>query len=168
MVNAPDGSGGGSSSSGSGGSSGPRLDGARSYIDFADRFDNFGQAFIATVSGIAVFAGSAVIALGESVVNLPVTLLDAFGIGGEAWVFALTRDPAEFVSASFQSAGDSLLTGPFAELGPFLPWIAAIVAIGVVMILTWYLDRRDSDVPGLGVDLPVIGNDEDGDSTDEE
>lgn len=149
-------------------SSGPRLSGARSYIGFADRFDNFGQAFIATVSGIFIFPGSAVIALGEAVVNLPVMLLDAFGIGGQAWIFAMTRDPAGFVSASFQSAAASMQSGPFAELGPFLPWLAAVVAIGVVFIITWYLDRRDSDVPALGLDLPVIGNDEDGDFTDEQ
>jgi len=151
----------------SAGDSEPRLDSARTYFDEAQEYENFGRAFITVLSGILLAIGSGLVAFQEATVNFFVSIIDAFTGGGVAWIQAFTTDPAGFISASFNSAAEQLQTSPWNELGPFLPWIAAIVAIGVVFIITWYLDRRDSDVPGTGVDIPVIGNDEDGDPSDE-
>jgi hypothetical protein len=146
----------------------PRLEQANTYLDEARTFDTFGDAVITTISGFAIFIGSSLIAFGEATVNVVVSWLDAFGVGGTQWIYALTRDPAGFIGGSFASAELSITSGVWAQLGPFLPWIATAVALGVVGMITWYLDRRDSDVPGTGVDLPFIGNDEDGDPTDEQ
>ena len=147
--------------------SGPRLSSARSYITYGASFDSFGKAFIAVLSGILVMVGTGIIAFQEATVNMFVMFLDAFGIGGADWIRALTSAPAKFVGGSFIGAADAMQNGVWQQLGPFLPWVAAIVAIGVVMLLTWYADRRDSDVIGTGIDLPFVGLDEDGDSTDE-
>jgi hypothetical protein len=145
-----------------------RLESAKTWIEYGDTFKNFGQAFLATLSGLVGFAGASIIALGESAVAFWVGIVDAFAAGGTAFIGAFTSAPANFLASSFNTAARMLRTGPWAELGPFLPWLAAIVAIGVVFIVTWYLDRRDSDVPGTGIDIPVIGNDEDGDFSDEQ
>jgi hypothetical protein len=146
----------------------PRLDTAMTYIDEARTFDSFGGAVVATISSFVIFLGTALIAFGEATVNTIVGFLDAFGLGGREWILAFTADPAGFIGGSFVQAELSLSTGAWSELGPFLPWIATIVALGVVFMVTWYLDRRDSDVPGTGLDVPFIGNDEDGDPTDEQ
>jgi hypothetical protein len=145
----------------------PRLDRAMTYLDEAKTFDTFGGAVITTLSSFVIFVGASLMAFGEASVNVFVSWLDAFGIGGTAWIFAFTRDPAGYIGASFEAGAASMLSGVWAQLGPFLPWVATIVSVGVVFIITWYLDRRDSDVPGAGVDLPFIGNDEDGDPSDE-
>lgn len=145
----------------------PRLESARTYFDEAESYENFGRAFITVVSGIMLAIGSMFVAFGESVTNFIVTIFDAFGIGATEWIFAFTRDPANFIGAAFASGAEAMLSAPWAELGPFLPILAALVSIAVVAIVTWYLDRRDSDVPGTGLNVPFIGNDEDGDPEDE-
>jgi hypothetical protein len=145
----------------------PRLDQAMTYLDEARTFESFGEAVITMLSSIVIFVGASLMAAGEATVNVFVSWLDAFGVGGTAWIYAFTRDPAGYIGASFEAGEMSMLEGIWSQLGPFLPWVATIVAVGVVFIITWYLDRRDSDVPGAGVDLPFIGNDEDGDVSDE-
>mgnify|MGYP000654589738 CR=1 FL=1 len=150
------------------GSSSVRLDSAKTYISYADEeFPNFGQAFLAIIGGIMTAIGTSIIALGEAAVSFYTSIIDAFAQGGAAFIGAFTSAPADFIGSSFTSAARQLETSPWNELGPFLPLLAALIGIGVVAIVTWYLDRRDSDVPGTGIDIPVIGNDEDGDSTDE-
>ena len=149
------------------GDSEARLSSARTYFEEAQEYESFGRAFVTILSGIILAIGSALVAFTEATVAFITRLVDAFGLGGVAWIEAFTNAPASFIASSFTSAAASLRSGAWSELGPFLPWVAAIVAIGVVGIVTWYLDRRDSDVPGLGLDIPIIGNDEDGDPSDE-
>lgn len=145
---------------------GPRLDRALNYFDKSERYGNFAKTFMTVVGGMFVFAGAVVASIGSAFTRLITRIVDAFGIGGEAWIFAFTRDPAQFLSESFNTAGWALRNTQFKYLGPFTPWVAVIVAIGVVWMVTEYLDRRDSDVPGLGWDAPVIGNDDDGQPDD--
>ncbi|AXG06572.1 hypothetical protein DU500_09110 [Haloplanus rubicundus] len=147
---------------------GVRLDSAKTWIEYGDSFRNFGQAFLAVGSGITAFVGGSIIALGETAVNFYATIIDAFAQGGGDFIAAFTSAPANFIGSSFNSAAAELQSAPWNELGPFLPLLAAIIGIGVVAVVTWYLDRRDSDVPGTGIDIPIIGNDEDGDFTDEQ
>ena len=146
-----------------------RLQRARNYIDYAEEnFQNFGQVFLAVIGGFISFLGAGLIAFGEAAVSLYTSIIDAFAQGGADFIAAFTSAPANFIGSSFNSAAARLQQPPWNELGPFLPLLAAIIGIGVVAIVTWYLDRRDSDVPGTGIDLPVVGNDEDGDTTDEQ
>lgn len=77
-------------------------------------------------------------------------------------VFVFTLDPAGFVSASFERANRALAIDPWAALGPFVACIAVLVELGVVWLVTTYLDRQDSGVPGTGLDLFGVGNDADG------
>lgn len=142
---------------GGGGTSG-RFERAMTYLDKSEQFGTLGQTVMTVFGGIIVFIGSAFVMFGDAVVTVWIMFLEAFGIGGQSWIFAFTRDPAGFISASFQQAGTSMQEGAWAELGPFLPWIATIVAIGVVWMVSVYLDKRDSDVPGTGLDIPGIGN----------
>lgn len=147
---------------------GVRLESAKTWIEYGDSFKNFGQAFLAVVSGLIAFLGGGVIAFGEAAVSLYTGIIDAFAQGSADIIAAFTSAPGNFIAASFNSAAEAMMSGPWQELGPFLPWLAALVGIGVIYIITWYLDRRDSDVPGTGIDMPFIGNDEDGDTTDEQ
>ena len=144
------------------------VDGA---IDYAEDAENLGGTFskrvMALFAGTIAFAFGAIMAPIEAMVELVTGLIGAFGQGGEDWITVMTSGTADFLGASLEQGAAGFSNTAFSELGPFLPWIGVIVAIGVVFIITWYLDRRDSDVVGLGVDLPVIGNDEDGDVSDE-
>ncbi|WP_332898744.1 MULTISPECIES: hypothetical protein [unclassified Haladaptatus] len=141
----------------------PRLNKALSYFTTADdRWETFGEAFVGILGGLMLAVGAGFAAGIDAVTGFFTGLIDAFGLGGVTWINAITTAPAGFIGQAFDSAARSIDTGAFAELGPFLPWIATLVSIGVVSIVAWYLDRRDSDVPGLGIDLPFIGNDSDG------
>jgi|GEM_PF-1294431 len=139
-----------------------------SYVDEAQSYgSNFSERVMLILSGAVAFIFGAITAPIEALVNLVVGLIGAFTDGGVAWIGAFTTEPAQYVSESFDAGAEGFSNTAFAELGPFLPWLGVIVSIGVVFIVTWYLDRRDSDVVGLGVDLPVIGNEDDGDVSDE-
>mgnify|MGYP000132653429 CR=1 FL=1 len=139
-----------------------------SYIDEAQGYgSSFGERSMLILSGAVAFIFGAITAPIEALVNLVVGLIGAFTDGGVAWIGAFTTEPAQYISTSFETGAAGFSNTAFSELGPFLPWLGTIVAIGVVFIVTWYLDRRDSDVVGLGVDLPVIGNEDDGDVSDE-
>lgn len=142
-------------------SGGSRLDSGLDWIEQSRRLGSFGKTVVTAAGGFVAFIFGGAIAIGDAGVGLIVGLIDAFGMGGQAWIRAFLTDPAGFISASWQQGGVSLRESAFAELGPFLPWIAVVVALGAVWMVTEYLDRQNSDVPGLGIDLPFIGNDED-------
>lgn len=149
-------------------SSGPDVEDSLQYSTTAQKLgDTFSARFMVLLSGFIAFVFGAIMTPIEVGVEVLVGLLDAFGIGGRAWILTFTRDTADFLGASLTQGAAGFSNTAFSELGPFLPWVGAIVSIGTVMIVTWYLDRRDSDVVGLGIDIPGIGNDEDGDVSDE-
>jgi len=137
------------------GDDGARLDSGLSYIRTSKDLGGVAYTFVYGVGGILAFAFGTVIAIGEAIANIFVQIADAFGVALPAWVTALLRRPAEFVGASFSQAGAALQTAPWTQLGPFLPFVAVVVALGVVIIFGEVADRRDWDVPG--VDVPGIG-----------
>lgn len=145
---------------------GVRLESGKKWIEFGRDIGGFAGAFVFGLSGALAAVWGAAIALLEAGVNVPISILDAFAIGLPEWVFAFTRDPAQFLGGSFQIAAAQLQQAPWNTLGPFIPWLAAISAIGVVGIITWYLDRQESDVPGSGLDVPFVGNDEEDEGLD--
>lgn len=140
-------------------SRGSRLESGLDWIETSKQLGSFGKTVVTALGGLVAFMFGAVIAIGDAGVGVIVGLLDAFGLGGQDMIGAFLSSPAQFLSDSWASAGDAVQTGAWAEIGPFLPWIAAIVVIGFLWMITSYLDRQDSDVPGLGIDLPFIGND---------
>ena len=150
------------SSSGRNDLSEARLAGGLTYIREARSIGDFAKVFVYSIGGIVLSIGAGIIAFGESTVNVLVTILDAFGVGGADWIQAFTSAPANFIATSFNVGSLSFQNSAFAQLGPFLPWIAVLVSLGVVWAVTTYLDRQNSDVPGLGIDIPFIGNDSDG------
>lgn len=152
---------------GTSGDTGPRLSRSFEFFDKSEEYGTVGQTIATVVGGFFVFVGAAITAFGDAVLGLWIGLIDAFRIGGVAWIFAFTRDPAGYVQESFRIGALGFSMPGWRELGPFLPWVGVLVALGVVFMVTWYLDRRDSDVPGLGVDLFGVGNDEDGEPDDE-
>lgn len=147
-------------------SGGSRLGSGIEWIETSKNLGSFAATVTTAAGGMVAFIFGAAIAIGDAGVGLVVTILDAFGVGGVAMVEAFLTDPAGFISRSWVQAGDSLANSAFASLGPFVPWIAAIVVLGFLYGVTEYLDRRDSDVPGLGMDLPFVGNDEEGEGLD--
>lgn len=145
---------------------GSRLGAGLAWIEESRSLGSFAKTVTTSLGALVAFGLGSIIAMGDAAVGVVTRLFDAFGVGGEAWIYAMLVDPAGFISESWNQAGASLSNSAFAELGPFLPIIAAISALGFLYIITGYLDRRDSDVPGLGIDLPIIGNDEEGEGMD--
>jgi hypothetical protein len=137
------------------GDDGARLSSGLSYIDTSRDYGGFAQTFVYSLGGVVAFGFSAVIAIGEAIANIFVSIADAFGVALPAWVTAFLRRPAEFVGGSFLQAELALGSAPWEQLGPFLPFIAVAVALGVVVLFGEVADRRDWDVPG--VDVPGIG-----------
>lgn len=155
-------------SSGGSGSDAPRLTNALTYFDKSEEYGTFAQTVMTVLGGMAVFTGALIAGIGQAGADVVVMLLDAFGLGGREIVLSLTRDPAAFLGESFVVGAAGFTDTAFSQLGPFLPWVGGASAIGFFALFAWYLDRQDSDVPGLGIDLPVIGNDEDGEPDDQE
>jgi len=141
---------------------GPRLQRSLEYVQQSERLGSFGRTTVQTLGGIVLAIGTAFIAFGESITNFVVGIFDAFGTGSADWIAAFTSAPANYIAESFNAGTDSFTNSAFAELGPFLPWIAVLVSLGVVFAVSIYLDQRNSDVPGTGLNLPFIGNDSDG------
>lgn len=138
-----------------------QLDDGLDYVEESEQLGTFAETVMQVMGAIALTFGAIITAIGDAAGGVVVRLLTAFGVGGESWIYAFTRAPAQYIQESFNIGAQGFSETAFSQLGPFLPWIATIVSIGVVAMVTWYLDRRNSDVPGLGLNLPVIGNDED-------
>jgi hypothetical protein len=132
------------------------------FISRASEMGTVGQIFVAAFGGIILSGATGLIRIQQGVVDFFGTITGTFATGAADWIQAFTSDPANFLGGSFEFAIQALTSGPWANLGPFAPWVAVIVSLGVVFAITEYLDRRDSDVPGTGLDLPWIGNDADG------
>jgi hypothetical protein len=141
---------------------GSRLTSGLRWIDKSESLGSLGKTIATAFGGLVAFFFGGIIAIGDAGIGLLIRLLDAFGMGGEAWIVAFVESPANFLASSFSAGSAAFSREGWQALGPFLPWIAVLVALGVVWMVTTYLDRQDSDVPGLGLDLPFIGNDDEG------
>jgi hypothetical protein len=141
---------------------GPRLSQSLEYISVSERLGRFDQTVVQTIGGIFVAIGAAIIAFADSVAQFFVGIFDAFGAGSADWIGAFTSAPANYITSAFESGADSFTNSAFAQLGPFLPIIAVLVSLLVVFAVSYYLDQRNSDVPGTGLNIPFIGNDSDG------
>jgi hypothetical protein len=137
---------------------GSRLSSGIAWIEKSEQLGSLGKTIAQAFGGLIAFIFGGAIAIGDSGIGLIVGLIDAFGVGGEAWIRAFVESPADFLASGFQQGAAALGNEGWQALGPFLPWITVTVALGVVWAVTTYLDRQDSDVPGLGLDLPFIGN----------
>lgn len=142
------------------------LEAGLTWIDKSKELGSLAATVTTAIGGFIAFMFGGAIAIGDAGVNLITGIIGAFSEGGADMVRAFLSSPAEFLMASWDTASASLSTGGWAALGPFLPWIAGISVIGFVWIITTYLDRQDSDVPGLGIDLPFIGNDSESEGID--
>ncbi|MFW5905302.1 MAG: hypothetical protein ACOCUO_00465 [archaeon] len=136
----------------------PDIEGGE-YIGEASEL-GFDRSIVSGIGGIVLAITGGIVIVFEAGFGLIRDLFGAFGSGGVAWIQAFTSDPAGYISESFTVGADAFSTSAFAELGPFLPWVATIVALGVVAMVTFYLGEENEDVPGLGIDLPFIENEE--------
>jgi hypothetical protein len=134
------------------------------FINRGAAFGSVGRAVVSVFTGLVLFVGSSVIAFGNAIVDVYVGLLDAIGLAGNSSIRAFFIEPLTLVTGSFNRGEAALGTEPWSFLGPFLPFIGVGVVLGVLWMTLSFLDARNSDVVGLGVDLPdiVAGNDEDG------
>lgn len=133
-----------------------------SYISTSERLGGFGNTAVQTFGGIFVAIGAMFIGFGESVTAFITGIFDGFGDGSVAWIRAFTEAPANYIGAAFDAGASSFSGTVWSQLGPFLPWVGVGVSLGVVFAVSIYLDQRNSDVPGTGLNLPFIGNDSDG------
>jgi hypothetical protein len=144
-----------------------RLSSGLTYINAADRLGGFGQAFVSGLGGLVLAIFSIVIGIGESLGAFVTTLVDAQAGSAAALIYGFFRAPGRALQDVWNIAATSLGLDPWNTLGPFVIVIFVGVVILAVSIVTWYLDRRDSDFVGTGTNVPIIGNDEDGDPSDE-
>lgn len=138
-------------------SDGSRLDAGLAWIDEAEGMSVAGS-ITKGFSAMVLASVGLLIAIWDAGAGVITRMLDAFGVGGESIIIAFLESPASFLADSFSQASTALGTGQWAALGPFVPWLAGASVIGFFWMITSYLDRQDSDVPGTGIDLPFIGN----------
>jgi hypothetical protein len=138
-----------------------RLDRSLQYINKAQEIGGFGQNFIAGISGLVLAFFTMITGIGESVAALLVGLTDATRISAVALVYAIFRAPARFLQDAWNTAAVQLGVGPWKQLGPFVAILAAATALAVLYMFAWYLDQRDSDFVGTGLDVPWLGNEAD-------
>lgn len=149
----------------SGGGSGPRLSRALSYISKAQDVGGFGENFVAGLSALVLFFFTAIMGIGESIVNLFVAPTDATANGVVAMIQANLEAPARFLQAAWNIAATTLGMDPWMTLGPFIVMVAALAVVGFLWILYRFYDRMDWDAPGW--DVPWIHNDTGADLEDE-
>lgn len=144
-------------------SSGPRLDNAMSYFNASVRYGDVGGNLVRAISGIVLFIGAAFVAVGEAVTNFFVGgIIDPISESVAELIFGWLRAPGRYMQQLWNQAAEALNLPMWQALGPFQPIIGAAVVLTVLWMFAVYLDRRDSDIPGTGLDVPFLGNDSDG------
>lgn len=143
-----------------------RLDKATTYISTARDIGGFGENFIAGLSGLVLFFFTALMGIGEAVVNLFVAPTDATTAGIVQMIYATLRAPASFLQSAWNNAATSLGMDPWMSLGPFIVMVAALAVVGFTLIIYKFLDRMDWDAFG-GWEVPWLEADEGGDIEDE-
>lgn len=128
------------------------------------------QADGKSVAGILLMViGGPMLAFGEGaslaifqLTQIYTKAADAIADGSSAFIRAFSEDPAQALGTVIQGAADSFQSGPWEVFGPLqLPIFAGVVILTAWQLLE-FLDRRDSDIPFTGMDLPLLGNDSDG------
>jgi len=133
-----------------------------SYLDQAEGKD--------ITSILLMVIGAPLLALGDgasqaiaSILSIYSEAAGALSDGISSFIEAFTADPANAMSDVVEFGVESLQEGWYANLGPFSIPIFA----GILFLTAWgfleFLDRRGSDIPFTGTDIPLIlGNDSDG------
>jgi len=105
---------------------------------------------------------SALIAAG---IDVPIKTFDAFGTGLGGLAEALLSGPADMLQAGANEAAASIQSGVWSQFGP----LSFAVMVGGVLAGA-YLFAKYTDIPSTGnfmaflpFDVPVLGNDEEGD-----
>ena len=128
------------------------------------------QADGKSVAGILLMViGGPMLAFGEgaataifSLTQIYSTAADAIGDGAGAFIRAFSEDPAKALGTVIQGAADSFQSGPWEMFGPLqLPNFAAVVLLTAWQLL-YFLDQQNSDIPFTGMNIPLLGNDSDG------
>lgn len=146
-------------------SSGPdqRLDNALAYFDTSQDYGDVGGNLVRVLSGFVLFVGTALVAIGEAVTNFFVGgIIDPISASVAELIFGWLRAPGRYMQQLWNQAADALNLPMWAAIGPFQPIIGTIVVLAVLWMFAEFLDRRDSDIPGTGLDVPFLGNDSDG------
>lgn len=147
-------------------SDGPRLSNAMSYINRADRYENFGETFMAGASGLVLSFFAILIGIGEAFATLVTRPVTAFSAMTDLLIRAGFGGPAKFIQDMWNTAAVNLGMDPWRQLGPFVVIVGALSVVGFLGILAWYVDSIDSDTL-TGIDYPLINRDEGGDQADE-
>ncbi|MFC7070570.1 hypothetical protein ACFQL9_13030 [Halobaculum lipolyticum] len=137
-------------------------------VGTGDAEGTFGAVVIQTLAGIVFFVGTAVTAMGQAIVFAVTNPLEMLGIGSGDIIASITSAPAEFLTGLFGTAGETASQGVWRQLGIFLPVAGAVVMVLTLAVVLWWMNRRDSDLPALGVDLPVIGESTETEAEDDE
>jgi len=138
-----------------------RLDDALTYIDEAESQGGFGEVFVSGAGGLVLAFFSIIIGIGEALAAFVTGNVDAITESSIALTYGFLRAPGRALQDVWNIAATMLGLDPWKTLGPFVIMVFAAVVLGTVGMLSWYLDRRDSDFIGTGTNVPLIGNDAD-------
>ena len=144
----------------------PRLSKALSYIGEARSIGGFGDNFVAGLSGLVLFFFTAIMGIGEAVVNFFVAPTDATAGGISALIRANLEGPARFIQSLWNTAAVQIGLDPWNTLGPFIVVIGAIAVVGFMLVIYEFMDYMDWDALG-GWEVPWMDADEGGDLDDE-
>jgi hypothetical protein len=138
-----------------------RLDDALTYIDEAETQGGFGEVFVNGLGGLVLAFFSIIIGIGEALAGFVTGNVDALTESSIALTFGFLRAPGRALQDVWNAAATSVGFEPWNTLGPFVIMVFAASVLGTIGMLSWYLDRRDSDFLGTGTNVPVVGNDAD-------
>lgn len=114
------------------------------------------------IGGVVLAISTAVVAVITGIVNVSLLPLEALGIGSADIVEVFTSVPAVNLGEVIGFSATSLTRGAWDFFGPFAALVFAAILLAMLWLLLEFLDRRNSDLPGTGINLPGIGNDSDG------
>ncbi|GGL73446.1 hypothetical protein [Halocalculus aciditolerans] len=137
---------------------------ADSDTDWIDRADgkSAGTVLFLLIASPFMAAAAGISEATYALTQIYTVAAGAFAEGIGDFIAAFTSSPAEAMSGVIEGTVQSLNTGPWAVLGVFqIPIFAAMILVTAWLFLE-FLDRRNSDIPFTGADIPLLGNDSDG------
>ena len=118
---------------------------------------------------VFLLVASPLIALTQGVSEATYTITGIFTAGAQAFqdsvgqfILTFTHDPLTAMSGLIEWGAQSMTTGGWAMLGPLVIPIFGLIVLATIWEFLEFLDRRDSDIPLTGMDIPILGLDSDG------
>lgn len=87
---------------------------------------------------------------------------DKLATASGQFITTFTTDPLQAMSGLIDWGAQSMTSGGWSMLGPLVIPVFGLIVLATIWEFLEFLDRRDSDIPLTGMDIPILGNDADG------